>query len=217
MSTTRDYINSNRHDFYNDGFLDLEKCPEHPFHLFESWLEVAIQKEVNEPYAFNLATVDEDGKPHARILYVRDLMDQDLVFYTNYGSDKGQQVLKNPQACMTFFWPELSRQIRLEGVVERLDDTLSDAYFASRPRGSQIGAWASEQSKVLESRDQLEARIKELEVRFEGQNVPRPNHWGGYRFKPSYYEFWLGHPSRLHDRLAYTHENLSWIKRRLNP
>ncbi len=217
MSSTREYINSDRHDFYNDGFLDLEKCPDDPFHLFESWLETAIEEQVQEPYAFNLATVDNAGAPHARILYMRDMREGNLMFYTNYTSDKGEQMDQNPKACMTFFWAELSRQVRVEGRIEKLEADLSDAYFASRPRGSQIGAWASQQSKELMSRQDLEDKIKELEARFEGKAVPRPEHWGGYKLIPSYYEFWLGHPSRLHDRLIYEQQNFSWNKMRLNP
>lgn len=164
-----------------------------------------------------LATADADGRPSARIVLVRGVDDRGFVFHTNYNSRKGRQLDANPHAALCFHWPTLDEQIRVEGRVERLDPEASDAYFNGRPRGSQLGAWASDQSAVLPSRETLEEEYREIERRFEGQPVPRPPFWGGYRIVPSRIEFWYGRPDRLHDRVLYTRRDDGWTIERLYP
>jgi pyridoxamine 5'-phosphate oxidase len=164
-----------------------------------------------------LATVDPVGRPSVRMVLLRGVDERGFVFHTNYNSRKARELARNPQAALCFHWPTLEEQIRVEGSVERLPDEESDAYFASRPRGSQIGAWASDQSAVLLAREALEERYRELERQYEGRPVPRPPFWGGYRLAPSQIEFWYGRPDRLHDRIRYTREGESWRIERLYP
>lgn len=187
-----------------------------PLKQFEKWFEEVLASGLEEPNAMVLSTVNE-GKPSARIVLLKDL-DSGFKFFTNYGSKKGQEMEENPQVALTFFWKELERQVRIEGLVEKVSADESDEYFKSRPRGSQIGAWVSHQSAAIASREVLEATNAELEARFEGKEIQRPDHWGGYRVIPTYIEFWQGRPSRLHDRLAYTKkEDNSWKIERLSP
>jgi pyridoxamine 5'-phosphate oxidase len=167
------------------------------------------------PAAF--ATVGSDGRPSLRIVLVRQVDDRGFVFHTNYNSRKGRELAGNPNGALCFHWPALEEQIRVEGTVEPLPATESDAYFAERPRGSQIGAWASLQSADLPSRETLEARYREYEARFEGAIVPRPSFWGGFRIVPVVMEFWYGRSDRLHDRIAYTRDGERWVLRRLYP
>ena len=164
-----------------------------------------------------LATADANGHPSARLVLVRGVDEQGFVFHTNYNSRKGRELIVNPHAALCFHWPTLDEQIRVEGVVSRLPESESDAYFAGRPRGSQLGAWASEQSQLLESREELERKYREVERRFEGQPVPRPPFWGGFRLMPERVEFWYGRPDRLHDRVIYTREGPGWRIERLYP
>jgi pyridoxamine 5'-phosphate oxidase len=164
-----------------------------------------------------LATADAQGHPSARLVLVRGVDEQGFVFHTNYESRKGRELIVNPHAALCFHWPTLDEQIRVEGVVSRLPDSESDAYFASRPRGSQLGAWASAQSQLLESREDLEREYRQVERRFEGQPVPRPPFWGGFRLMPERVEFWYGRPDRLHDRVVYTREEAGWTIGRLYP
>ena len=164
-----------------------------------------------------LATADDDGRPCARIVLLKSFDQTGLVFYTNYHSRKADELAANPQACLLFYWPQLWRQVRIEGTVEKVPDSESDQYFHSRPLGSKIGAWASEQSSVIANRGTLEKRFAEFDLKF-GDNVPRPPHWGGYRVRPSVIEFWQGQENRLHDRLRYTlREDGSWLIERLAP
>lgn len=164
-----------------------------------------------------LATSDGAGRPSARIVLVRGVDARGFVFHTNYDSRKGRELSQNPQAALCFYWPTLDEQIRVEGVIERLGAEESDAYFATRPRGSQLGAWASDQSAPLPSRETLEAKYREVEVRFGNGSVPRPPFWGGYRLRPDRVEFWYGRPDRLHDRVLYVRDRDGWTIERLYP
>ena len=165
----------------------------------------------------SLATADTSGRPSARIVLVRGADARGFVFFTNYDSRKGRELDANPQASLCFYWPTIDEQIRIEGSIERVAPRESDAYFAGRPRGSQLGAWASQQSGVLPSREALEERYREIERRYEGQTVPRPPFWGGYRLVPQQMEFWYGRPDRLHDRIRYRRSADGWIIERLYP
>ena len=164
-----------------------------------------------------LATVDAEGRPSIRMVLLRGVDHRGFVFHTNYNSRKGRELATNPHAALCFHWVALDEQIRIEGTVERLPADESDAYFASRPRGSQLGAWASAQSDVLPSRETLEEQYREVERRFEGQPVPRPAFWGGFRLTPRRIEFWYGRPDRLHDRVVYTRDGQAWRIERLYP
>jgi len=164
-----------------------------------------------------LATADGTGRPSARMVLLRGADVRGFVFFTNYNSRKGRELTDNPQAALCFYWPSLDEQIRIEGRVERASPDESDAYFGSRPRGSQLGAWASDQSMVLPSRETLEEKYREIERRFEGQAVPRPPFWGGYRLTPARIEFWYGRPDRLHDRVIYVRDGSAWRIERLYP
>lgn len=190
---------------------------DNPLFQFKTWLEEAIAAKVNEPTAMNLATVGESGRPSARIVLLKDLKEEGLFFYTNYLSRKGIDIENNPFAAITFFWPELERQVRVEGKIRKTTPEISDNYFLSRPENSKIGAIASPQSKVIESREELENTEKAVLRELNGRAPKRPLHWGGYCLYPEYYEFWQGRPSRLHDRIAYTFSENQWHIARLAP
>jgi pyridoxamine 5'-phosphate oxidase len=185
---------------------------------FNKWWQEAVNSEIDEVNAMTLATASADGIPAARIVLLKGYDERGFVFFTNYESFKGMQLAENPRACLVFFWKELERQVRITGLVEKVSEEESDIYFNSRPEGSRIGAWASPQSQVIESREWLEKREKTYAKDFSGKPLQRPTHWGGYRVKPVTIEFWQGRPSRLHDRLQYTlqGEN-SWKIERLAP
>lgn len=202
---------------YTKGSLDVKDVASTPIEQFQVWFDEAVASQLLEPNAFLLSTVSNENKPSTRVLLLKGL-DNGFTFYTNYLSRKGTELAENPNACITFFWVELERQVRIEGVIEKVSDENSDAYFHSRPRGSQIGAWVSNQSMVIENREVLEEREKHLIEKFGDAPIPRPPHWGGYRLIPNYIEFWQGRPSRLHDRIAYTLlENGEWKIDRLSP
>lgn len=204
----------------NDQLSALTKddVDPNPIRQFQKWYDEVLASGVSEQDAISmtLATASKDGPPSARIVLLKGVGDNGFVFYTNYQSRKGIELDKNPRASLLFYWPKVWRQVRIEGSVERVSDAESDEYFQTRPLGSKLGAWASNQSEVVDSRETLEARFAELEKRF-GEHVPRPPHWGGYRLKPNQIEFWQGRENRLHDRLSYRLENGVWLIERLEP
>ena len=189
-----------------------------PIKQFSTWWDEAVASEIDEVNAMTLATASLDGIPSARIVLLKDFNESGFSFYTNYNSFKGQQLAENPKACLVFFWKELERQVRITGLIEKLPAIISDTYFNSRPPGSQVGAIASPQSQVIESRDWLDTHFNQLEKELQQDKLQRPAHWGGYLVKPIILEFWQGRPSRLHDRLQYTlADNGSWKIERLAP
>ena len=204
---------------YTQQGLHFDNTAADPAEQLQQWLEQAIAAEVPEPNAMNLATVNAKGLPTSRIVLLKGLEEGGLVFYTNYSSQKGQQMSRHPFAALTFFWPELERQLRVEGTVEKIDPSVSDAYFHSRPRGSQLGAHASPQSQPIDSRTELDDRLRQLESTYgQSKVIPRPEHWGGFVVKPTFYEFWQGRPNRLHDRIAYQPQSSGqWERIRLAP
>ena len=203
---------------YTQRGLREEDLAADPFTQFGAWFDEVAQADIREPNAMTLATATPDGRPSARMVLLKGVDARGFVFYTNYESRKGNELSANPRAALVFFWVQLERQARVEGRVERVSDEESDLYFASRPEGSQLGAWASQQSATLPDRGPLEARYEELRARYEGHEIPRPPFWGGYRVVPEAVEFWQGRVNRLHDRLRYRHQDDgSWVIERLSP
>ncbi len=205
-----------RKDYSKSGLSEADLHAD-PIQQFQHWLEEALSAKLVEPYAMTLASATSDGRPTARIVLLRSVDQAGFQFFTNYFSRKGQDIARNAQGALLFYWAELERQVRIEGTITRTDDATSDSYFAHRPRASQIAAAASAQSEVIADRTVLEKRVAELTAELEGKPVPRPQHWGGYTLKPSALEFWQGRPSRLHDRLRYRLDNNRWIIERLSP
>ena len=202
---------------YELAALDEESSFADPFAQFNQWLQAALDAQVPEPNAMTLATVGPTGRPSTRIVLIKEFDERGIVWFTNYDSRKGHDLLSNPFAALQFHWVELERVVRLEGAVHRISEQESDEYFQSRPLGSRLGAWASPQSEVLSSRTQLEQALAEAQARF-GDKPPRPAHWGGYRLAPEMWEFWQGRPSRLHDRLRYRlNADHGWVRDRLAP
>ena len=216
IKKVKNYINTNRRDFADQPFTE-KMSAENPIDQYGVWFEEAIKSEILDPYAACLSTVNINNEPSSRILYIRDFNSNGFVFYTNYDSKKGLDILVNNYAALNIFWGELERQIRIQGEISKLDDSTSDKYFNARPRASKIGAWASNQSQIIKDRTELEDKIKFYEEKFNGQEVPRPDNWGGYCLNPKKIEFWQGRPSRLHDRIVYIKENNQWAKSRLSP
>ena len=197
--------------------MNQETLGPDPIATFEAWYAEAQALEPRFPDAMTLATASPDGRPAARTVLFKGVLGGSLYFVSNYHSSKGQDLDQNPAAALTFFWPTLYRQVRFEGRAERASAAWSDAYFASRARSSQIGAWASAQSEIIASRALLDQRLAEAEARFAGQAVPRPPHWGGYCLLPERIEFWLGQEARLHDRFSYRRSQSTWEVSRLSP
>ena len=216
LDKVKNYINTIRRDFANKPLED-NMVKDNPMDQYAVWFEEAMSSDILDPYAACLSTVDPTGQPSSRMVYIRDINEEGFIFYTNYNSAKGCDLLNNSKAAFNIFWGELERQIRIQGVVVKVDEKISDDYFNARPRKSKIGAWASNQSEILNSRNDLENMYSTLEQKFRGVEVPRPSHWGGYCLKADKIEFWQGRPSRLHDRVCYTKENGLWGKNRLSP
>jgi pyridoxamine 5'-phosphate oxidase len=205
-----------RLEYQKGGLLESDVHP-NPVVQFQHWLQQALDANLVEPYAMTLATATPDGRPSTRIVLLRGADANGFQFFTNYDSRKGEELAANPRAALLFFWAELERQVRIEGAMEKTTETISDTYFHQRPRASQIAAVASAQSATLPSRQSLEQRYEDLVRLFEGRDVPRPTHWGGYLLHPDRFEFWQGRPSRLHDRLQYRLVNDHWLLERLAP
>lgn len=202
---------------YRSAELAETDVENNPILQFKKWFTEAVDAKLFEPNVMTLATANASGKPSARILLLKGFDEDGFVFFTNYNSDKGKDLAENPQASLVFFWPELERQVRIDGLVNKIAAEDSTAYFHSRPVGSQIGATASPQSSVIPNREVLEEKVKQLTAEFEGKEIPRPLHWGGYLLSPTHIEFWQGRPSRLHDRINYHFVEGSWIINRLAP
>jgi len=195
----------------------MEALSQDPLEQFEHWFAEAKRAGVEVPEAMTLATADAEGSPSARMVLLKGVGEDGFVFYTGYGSRKSEELEQNPRAALVFYWGQLGRQVRVEGSVERVSEPESAAYFATRPRGSQLAAWASQQSRPLGSREELERRYAELEREYEGREVPLPPHWGGYRLRPEAIEFWEHRENRLHDRIRYTRAREGWKVERLSP
>jgi pyridoxamine 5'-phosphate oxidase len=206
-----------RKDYTLQGLSKTEIDP-NPFIQFKKWFDQALAAQLPEPNAMTIATATPDGKPSARMVLLKDFDQRGFVFFTNYNSHKGQELTENPHAALVFWWAELERQVRIVGRVEKVSEQESDIYFHSRPANSRLGAWVSNQSEVIESREVLEQRLREFQNKYENQEIPRPPHWGGLRVIPTEMEFWQGRSSRLHDRLLYTRlDDSSWKIERLSP
>ena len=205
-----------RREYEREG-LTREQLPPSPLSLYEAWIAEALKADIREATAATLATVDDDGHPSARTVLIKDIDPAGITFYTNYHSRKGRQLAGNPRAALLSYWANLERQIEAEGPVERLSDEQSEEYFATRPRGAQLAAWASDQSAVIASREVLEQRFREAEARYDGVDVPKPPHWGGFRLVPHFVHVWQGRPNRLHDRFRYSRSPEGWQIERLAP
>lgn len=210
---------SNYRKSYEKQELLESSCPENPLELFQKWFFHADNSEsVEETNAMTLSTLGEDGYPKSRVVLLKKYTWEGFIFYTNYHSEKGKAIEANNQVCLSFFWPALEQQIIIKGNAERLAENLSDGYFESRPDGSKLGAWASDQSQVVQSRDELDDKLKGFEQKFQGKEIPRPSHWGGFIVKPVSIEFWQGRTNRMHDRIRYTlQEDFYWKIERLAP
>ncbi len=212
----KNYLSEIRRDFSGKS-LNKDSVNKNPIEQFQLWMEEAINSQLLDPYAMSISTVADNGQPSTRIVYLRDLNSDGFVFYTNYHSEKGENISANNKVALNFFWGELERQIRIEGETQKLNKKDSDKYFSKRPRESQIGAWASNQSNTITSRKELEEKVAFYTDKFNGTEIPRPPHWGGYLVKPTKIEFWQGRPSRLHDRIVYTKIDENWSLSRLCP
>ncbi|WP_422104302.1 pyridoxamine 5'-phosphate oxidase [Winogradskyella sp.] len=204
---------------YQKGELLLDNVPENPLELFRDWfMEVDTHFNVEETNAMTISTLGLDGYPKSRVVLLKKYTYEGFIFYTNYLSEKGNAIAHNPNVCLSFFWQSAERQIIIKGKAEKIAENLSDGYFESRPRGSQLGAIVSNQSEIIKDRNALEERLKALELQYEGKEIERPKYWGGYIVKPIELEFWQGRPNRLHDRIRYRLQaDYNWKIERLSP
>ena len=207
----------NSREDYNKSKIDFNSLPENPMLLFELWIAIASESNNKESIPFVLSTVSKKNIPSSRIVLLRNVLEEGLFFYTNYNSNKSKDIEVNNIVAANFFWKDLEKQIRVTGEVNKISNELSDIYFASRPRNSQLSAWCSNQSEILEFHFNFEEKIDFYNRKFSNQDVKRPDHWGGYCIKPNEFEFWQGRPSRLHDRVKYIFDNGKWYKSRVSP
>ena len=205
-----------RKEYTRAGLAESDADPD-PIEQFRRWFDDALAVGLREPNAMTLATATPDGRPSARVVLLKGFDERGFVFYTNYEGRKGEELEENPYCALVFYWAELERQVRVEGRVSRVPKRESDEYFGSRPRGSRLGAWASEQSRPVGGREVLEERLRALEAEYDAREVPRPPFWGGYRVEPEVIEFWQGRENRLHDRLVYRRSGGGWGRERLQP
>ena len=216
MELTRENLQNLRQDYRVASLSEIDVDAD-PILQFKKWFSDAVDAQLYEPNVMTFATADSDGKPSARIVLLKGFDENGFVFYTNYESKKAADLIENPQAAAVFFWAELERQVRIEGIVSKVDKAVSEAYFHSRPIGSQIGAIASPQSSVITDRSILEEKVVVLTAQYEGKEIPKPDNWGGYLIEPKHIEFWQGRSSRLHDRITYDFIEGSWKISRLAP
>ncbi|MDB5021444.1 MAG: pdxH [Pedobacter sp.] len=216
MELSKESLQNLRQEYRSSELLQQD-VDQNPMDQFKKWFTDALNAQLYEPNVMTLATADPYGKPSARIVLLKGFDEHGFNFYTNYDSKKGSELKQNPQAALVFFWAELERQVRIEGMVSKLDPEVSTEYFHSRPKGSQIGAMVSPQSQVISSREALEQQVLALKAQYADLEVPRPEHWGGYLVEPQHIEFWQGRPSRLHDRISYDLVDGVWIINRLAP
>ena len=211
-----DHLARLRKEYTSAGLTESAADPD-PIAQFRRWFDAALAADLHEPNAMTLATATPEGRPSARIVLLKGFDERGFVFYTSYEGRKSEEIEANPRCALVFYWGELERQVRVEGRISRIPEEESDEYFGSRPRGSQLGAWASEQSRPVEGRAVLEERLRNLEAEYEGREIFRPPFWGGYRVEPEVIEFWQGRENRLHDRLVYRRSGGSWSRVRLQP
>jgi len=216
MQVTNEFLQNLRQD-YKSATLDEADVDNNPITQFKKWFDHAVEAQVYEPNVMTLATADKSGRPDARIVLLKGVDEDGFRFFTNYLSAKGKELKRNPYAALVFFWPDLERQVRIEGTVEKLDKETSEEYFVTRPVASQIGAVASPQSQVIPNRQFLKEKFEELKSKSKDKSIAKPAHWGGYIVKPTRIEFWQGRRSRLHDRINFELVKGSWIKTRLAP
>lgn len=202
---------------YLFGVLDEKSTDSDPIKFFQIWYQEALVRNLPQQTAFTLSTISNKGRPTSRIVLLKEINEGSFLFYTNYKSRKGEDLKKNAHVACNFYWPELDRQVRIEGTAKKISKQESDRYFKTRPKLSQLGAWASPQSEEIKSRKVLEERIVAYDLKFKGQEVPRPKYWGGYRITPEYFEFWQGREGRLHDRIVFTKSWKKWKVKRIAP
>lgn len=209
---------SNYRKVYQKSELTKASVPENPMELFQKWFYEAEESGLEEANAMTISTIGKDNFPKNRVVLLKKFTWEGFIFYSNYNSEKGKAIKENPNLCLSFFWHRMERQIIIKGIAEKTSENISDGYFESRPDGSKLGAWASEQSSVVSSREELEKSLRSLEDKYKNKEIPRPDYWGGYLVKPISIEFWQGRPNRLHDRIRFTlQENFDWKIERLAP